>query len=309
MTHLILTPGDPTGIGPEIAVKALRQLDEFANLRLTVIGSLTALKQAAAQLGVELPQSDGIAYQAVEDTQPGAVAYQSLLAAVENIRAGTGTALVTGPISKQNLQAAGHMFGGHTEVLEDLARRLWKQPKLHAEMLFVHGGFRLLLLTRHIPLATVPAALAQPGAVARPLKTLITYLRKTLAIETPRIAFLGVNPHAGESGGDEEKKYLLPVIHAVNGVGGSELCGPFPADGFFRGFDAGKPGYDAIVATYHDQGLIPFKLLAGHAAVNVTIGLPFLRTSVSHGTAADIVGRGVGDETSLLAALRVAAGN
>jgi len=142
--------------------------------------------------------------------------------------------------------------------------------------------------------------------VAGPLKTLIAFLRHQVKIDEPRIALLGINPHAGEIGGDEEDKFYAPVIKAVNGIGATRLEGPFAADGFFRGFDAEKPGYDAVVAAYHDQGLIPFKILAGHEAVNVTIGLPFLRTSVSHGTADDIAGKGIAQEDSLIAAIRAA---
>ena len=143
--------------------------------------------------------------------------------------------------------------------------------------------------------------------MARPLKSLITFLRHSLDIFEPRIAMLAVNPHAGEVGGDEDKKYIAPVIHAVNGIGASQLVGPLPADGFFRGFDPQNSGYDAVVATYHDQGLIPFKLLAGYEAVNMTIGLPFIRTSVSHGTAEDIVGKNLAREDSLIAAILTAA--
>ncbi|MGE3624060.1 MAG: PdxA family protein, partial [Bdellovibrionales bacterium] len=203
-----------------------------------------------------------------------------------------------------------------TEILEHLANTHFggyvernngvEEKRFHAEMLFVHKNFRLLLLTRHVNLKDVPAELAKPGAVARPLKALIRFLRDQMDIFEPRIAILGVNPHAGELGGEEEKKYLLPVIHAVNNIGATQLEGPFPADGFFRGFDAARPAYDAVVAAYHDQGLIPMKILAGHAAVNVTIGLPFLRTSVSHGTADDIAGKGIASEASLMAALHAA---
>ena len=188
-----------------------------------------------------------------------------------------------------------------------MARRYFDAKDARAEMLFVHKNFRLLLLTRHIPLREVPEQLAKTGAVARPLKTLIAYLRHRLGIFEPRIALLGINPHSGEVGGEEEKKYLMPVIHAVNAIGASKLEGPFAADGFFRGFKADDDRYDAVVAAYHDQGLIPFKMLAGYDAVNVTIGLPFLRTSVSHGTAEDIVGKDLAQEGSLIAALHAAA--
>lgn len=300
---LILTPGDPLGIGPEITVKALHRLG--ASVRVVVVGSLRALQDSARQLGVDLPpESDVISYRAVEDDRPGAVAYRSLELAAQMIAKGEGAALVTGPISKRRLHDAGYDFQGHTEILEDFAHKLFGAPNARAEMLFVYKNFRLLLLTRHIALRNVSEALAAPGAVARPLKTLISFLRRQMKIDEPHIALLGVNPHAGELSGDEEEKHLKPVLHAVNAIGASRLEGPFAADAFFRGFDPANPGYDSIVAAYHDQGLIPFKILAGHEAVNVTIGLPFLRASVSHGTADDIAGQGLAREDSLLAAVR-----
>ena len=304
MTTLILTPGDPSGIGPEITVKALQRLGEFPDTRLIVIGSVKALERAATQLNLPLPKD--VEYRAVEDEQAGHVAYRSLEEAVTLIAEKKADALVTGPISKKHLLDAGYTEQGHTEILEKLARRAFDAPQARAEMLFVYKNFRLLLLTRHSALKDVSAALAQAGAVARPMKTLIAFLRHQVKIDEPKIALLGVNPHAGEIAGEEEKKYLLPVLHAVNGIGASRLEGPFAADAFFRSFDAETPTHDAIVAAYHDQGLIPFKMLAGFEAVNVTIGLPFLRTSVSHGTAEDIAGQGIAREDSLIAALRAA---
>ena len=306
MSHLALTIGDPMGIGPEIAAKALKRLGEFPALQLSVFGSIAALEKSATQLGITLPRGSNVSYVAVENEKPGAVAYQSIDAAVQMIAAGKADALVTGPISKQNLRDAGYEFAGHTEILEDMAKRYFNAPDARAEMLFAYKNLRLLLLTRHIPLKDVSEQLSKPGAVARPIKTLIRYLREQVGVLDPRIAILGVNPHAGEIGGEEEKKYLMPIIHAVNGIGNSQLDGPFAADGFFRSLDISSIKHDAIVAMYHDQGLIPFKMLAGYEAVNITIGLPFIRTSVSHGTAEDIVGKGVANEDSLIAAMHTA---
>jgi 4-hydroxythreonine-4-phosphate dehydrogenase len=303
-----LTPGDPSGIGPEITVKVLARIDEFAPTRFVIVGSVKALEETAKQLKLSLPRNDGVRYEAIEDAKPGAVAYRSLEAAAKLIAAKEGDALVTGPISKRNLKTAGFDYPGHTEILETLARENFNVPNVRAEMLFVYKKFRLLLLTRHIALKDVPEAIAKPGAVAGPLKILIAFLRQRLNVPEPRIALLGVNPHAGEIGGEEESKIFAPVINAVNGIGNTQLLGPFAADGFFRDFDAENPGYDAVAAAYHDQGLIPFKLLAGYDAVNVTIGLPFLRTSVSHGTAEDIAGQGRARENSLVAAIRAATG-
>jgi len=335
MPTLALTPGDPTGIGPEITIKALARLEEFPGAQFIVVGSLKALEKAAADLKQPLPRNDRIRYQPVEADLPGAAAYKALDVAVRMISTGEARSLVTGPISKRNLKSVGIDFPGHTEILEELAGRYFAEsPDLapstktkdlleqvqvfasspqaersnsfRAEMLFVYKKFRLMLLTRHIELKNVPAALAKPGAVAGPLKILIHFLRHQAGVSEPKIALLGINPHAGEIGGGEENKFYMPVIRAVNAIGASHLEGPFAADGFFRGFDAEQPGYDAVVAAYHDQGLIPFKLLAGHEAVNVTIGLPFLRTSVSHGTAEDIAGHGIAKEDSLIAAIRAA---
>lgn len=304
MPHLALTIGDPTGIGPEITVKALQRLNEFSDLQLTVIGSLKALEKVSADLNLPLPKT--VTYQAIEADLPGSVAYQSIDAAVKLIAEKKADALVTGPISKRNLHVADYSVHGHTEILEDMAQRYFDTKDARAEMLFIYKRFRLLLLTRHIALKDVSAALAKQGAVARPLKTLISFLHNQLGISEPNIAILGVNPHSGEIGGDEEQKLFMPIIHAVNAIGNTQLKGPFPADGFFRGFTVENNPYDAIVATYHDQGLIPFKLLAGYEAVNMTIGLPFIRTSVSHGTAKDIVGKGIASADSLIAALHAA---
>jgi 4-hydroxythreonine-4-phosphate dehydrogenase len=307
MTNLALTIGDPTGIGPEITAKALQKLDLFPGVKFAVIGSLDALMKAANDIGVTLPQTENATYHDITADKPGTIAFQALVHAATMIAAGEAEALVTGPISKKNLHEAGHDYPGHTEILEGLAHRIFGAKDAKAEMLFAYKKFRLLLLTRHIALKDVPAELAKSGAVARPLKALIQFLRHKAKIDEPRIALLGLNPHAGEIAEDsEEKKFISPVIHAVNAIGASKLEGPFPADAFFRGFDADKTEYDAIVAPYHDQGLIPFKLLAGYEAVNITIGLPFIRTSVSHGTAEDIVGQNKAREDSLIAAIKAA---
>lgn len=332
MPHLALTIGDPTGIGPEITVKALQRLSEFpADFSLTVIGDIKSLEKSDADLNLKLPNFPSgvmslqaviqlsetkmgvrlsgdvsVSYVAIEAGLPGSVVYQAIDTAVKLIADKKADALVTGPISKRNLHAADYSVHGHTEILEELAKRYFDAKDARAEMLFIYKNFRLMLLTRHIALKEVPAALEKPGAITRPLKTLISFLRNKLHVSEPTIAILGVNPHVGEVGGDEERKILLPIIHTVNNVGNTQLKGPYAADGFFRSFTVENNPYDAVVATYHDQGLIPFKLLAGYEAVNMTIGLPFIRTSVSHGTAEDIVGKGMAREDSLIAALHAA---
>lgn len=303
---LALTVGDPTGIGPEITVKVLQDLAAIKAERLIVLGSLDSLRTAAETLQLPLPDDARITYHDITAVSAGALVYQALAQAVAMIAGDQADALVTGPISKQNLHAANLHYPGHTEILEELAHKFFPGSTARSEMLFVYRQFRLLLLTRHIPLREVPEALAQQGAVARPIKTLLHFLRHQLGISDPKLALLGLNPHAGEIGGEEEEKIFKPVIKAVNAIGASQIDGPFAADGFFRGFRADDPNYDAIIASYHDQGLIPFKLLAGYQAVNVTIGLPFIRTSVSHGTAENIVGKNLASAESLQAALQLA---
>ena len=303
---LALTIGDPTGIGPEIAVKAIQKMGLFKDTHFIIIGSRVALEQAASKLRFILPDNQQISYQAVEAISPGATAYRSIEIAVAIIANKQARALVTGPISKENLIAAGYGAVGHTEILEELAHRLFKAPEARAEMLFVYRQFRLMLLTRHIALQDVPSALSAPDAVSKPIMTLLNFLLHQAKITSPNIAILGVNPHSGEVGGNEEKNLFAPLIEKINQSKRAHISGPFAADAFFRGFNPQKPNYDAIVAAYHDQGLIPFKLLAGFDAVNVTIGLPFIRTSVSHGTAEDIVGKNIAKPDSFLAAISMA---
>jgi 4-hydroxythreonine-4-phosphate dehydrogenase len=215
-------------------------------------------------------------------------------------------ALVTGPISKRNLIAARFPFPGHTEILEELTKRYYGIPDAKAEMLFIWKNLRLMLLTRHIALSDVQTALEQTEKVDRSLRILIDFLNRKLGIAKPYFAVLGTNPHAGEIDNVHEKDALIPVIQTLVKAGIASFDGPLAADAFFRDFSVQNNVYDAIVAAYHDQGLIPFKMLAGYEAVNMTIGLPFIRTSVSHGTAEDIFGKGIAREDSLIAALHTA---
>lgn len=304
--YLYITPGDTTGIGPEITVKFLnRHVDSYKDTVFTVFGGLSALEREAKALGLPLQPRQNIRFVDIPGELPGAVSYQALEQAVETIVCQQPGALVTGPISKSNLKAAGILAQGHTEILEVLARRFYPQQKPKAEMLFVFQNFRLMLLTRHVPLSRVTSQLSAQNN-RRTIEVLRDYLIYHLGIRQPKIAVLGVNPHAGEVGGVEESLVLSPLIDYFNRQGTCVMEGPFAADAFFRGLDPSNLQYDAVIATYHDQGLIPFKLLAGFKAVNVTIGLPFIRTSVSHGTAEDIAGKGLATEESLVAAVDTA---
>ena len=305
-SHLCLTPGDPDGIGPEITLRFLQtHLSKYPQLRLVVIGSLPALEKASRQLGLPLPNTGQIKYIDIPGSLPGEIAYNALLRAVDLIVAGDAKALVTGPIAKSNLKAAGLMASGHTEILDMLAKQHYPDIDSQAEMLFLYKNFRLLLLTRHIPLKEVSLELTLTH-VSRTLQILTRFLREDMALSSPRIAMMGVNPHAGEVGGREEADVLVPAMEVFNAQKLARYEGPFAADGLFRGFTLDNNPYDAYVAPYHDQGLIPFKLVAGHHAVNVTIGLPFIRTSVGHGTAFDIAGQGIASEIGLVEAIDAA---
>ncbi|MGE0199328.1 MAG: PdxA family protein [Candidatus Melainabacteria bacterium] len=319
-----LTIGDADGIGPEIAVKFLTSpaFSQYVDADWRVFGDIASLRLTAERLGKSLPELDYCETGSMAGGDlPGVISYRAIEAAVSDIHrllhAGGQAVMVTGPIAKEQLAREGYAATGHTEILQDLANQYWSPENGRAyqsDMLFVHGPFRLLLLTRHVPLRDVSRTLTVRG-VRQSLNTLVAFLVRHAGIPAPRIAMLGVNPHAGEIVADgvpnEEETILKPAMAAVKDYWQGEgvavaFSGPLPADAFFRGFDAGKPPADAVVATYHDQGLIPFKLLAGMAAVNVTVGLPFLRTSVSHGTAQDIAGKGIADTASLEAAVSAA---
>lgn len=304
---LCITPGDPMGIGPEITVKFLnRYLSHYTHQQFKIVGSIETLEKAAQGLGMELPSaSDKVVYEAIQGNSPGKIAYLAVERSVEAIALGQACALVTGPISKANLKEAGILANGHTELLEILARRFYPRLKSKAEMLFLYRNFRMLLLTRHIPLSRVSSELTSSN-IRLPLALLGNFLIEWANIARPRVALLGVNPHAGEIGGVEESLALIPMIEELNRESKVVFEGPFAADAFFRDFDLNGLRYDAYVAAYHDQGLIPFKMIAGFKAVNVTIGLPFIRTSVSHGTAFDIAGQGIATEESLVEAVDTA---
>ncbi|MCX5919923.1 MAG: 4-hydroxythreonine-4-phosphate dehydrogenase PdxA [Candidatus Melainabacteria bacterium] len=302
-----LTIGDPTGIGAEITAKLLHELGKTAEAmpyKLNVIGHIGQLQSTAESLSVSLPTTHIIYTHIDADplTQAGKIAFQAVELAVELTHSGQTQGIVTGPISKQNLWDAGYNASGHTEILEASARRLWQDETLQADMIFLFEQFRLLLLTRHVPLMQVPETLKKPSSLAS-LESFIQFLRGAEKLDCPRLALMGVNPHAGEIGGEEEATILQPLIEAINTQGLAILSAPQPADALFRGFNPLKPAFDAYVATYHDQGLIPMKLVGGFSAVNITIGLPFLRTSVSHGVATDIVGQNMASPSSLQHAL------
>lgn len=324
---LAISMGDPAGIGPEVILKAAAAVAVrgAGSPRLAVIGDLGAMCANARRLravpepyqwrpGEPLrPLSDGLGVLALSRLAPGQIgparptvvgaeaAYRYIVAGAQMAMGGEAAALVTGPISKQWLNRAGHRFPGHSELLARLSRaQLWR-------MMFAGGELRLALVTAHLALARVARALSREG-VYRTIELLAAHLRDRLGLARPRIGVLGFNPHAGENGlfGDQEGRIIAPAIGRARRRG-IDARGPLAPDTAFIRRD-GAFGFDGAVAMYHDQGLIALKTLEFDRAVNITLGLPFIRTSPDHGTGFDIAGRGKADPSSMIAAIDYAWG-
>lgn len=321
--RLAISMGDPAGVGPEVILKAAAALsNRRAAPSLVVVGDLAAMRAAAARLGnVPVPcewhpgqtpirpamglgvlSASKLSPRAIRPAHPsvegGGAAYDYVVTAARMAMRGEVDALVTAPISKHWMNRAGHHFPGHSELLAHLSRtRLWR-------MMFAGGDLTIALVTVHMSLAKVPSALTQRN-VLDTIRLLAAHLR-AIGIARPRIGVLGLNPHAGEGGmfGDEEARVIAPAIRRAQ-RGGIDAFGPLAPDtAFIR--PSGSFNFDAAVAMYHDQGLIALKTLEFDRAVNVTLGLPFIRTSPDHGTAFDIAGRGVASPSSMLAAIEYA---
>jgi 4-hydroxythreonine-4-phosphate dehydrogenase len=299
--------GDPTGVGPEVIAKALA---ERPALDVVVFGDPETLAAAASAAGVATPARvaragpSGGHVPGAPDARSGAAQVAALAAAVDAVLTGGCRGLVTAPIHKQSAHAAGFAHPGHTEYLAARGHaRRWA-------MMFASpapGSLRLVLTTIHVPLAEVPR-LVTPAAVSDAIVLCAHALRRDFAVARPRIAVCGLNPHASEGGafGREEAEAIVPGMERAAAelrAAGLDvaLSGPEVPDAVFRAAVAGT--FDAVVCQYHDQGLIPFKLRHFDDGVNVTLGLPFVRTSPDHGTAHDIAGRGVASAGSMLAAL------
>jgi len=299
-----ITMGDPNGVGPEVVVKALA--DSGAEYDAVVYGSRDVFYAASELAGVfpeytivqpfELGMSDVVPGKVDRKTGEASLAY--IQSAVAAAMSGEIDAVVTAPISKESTHLAGSPYPGHTEMLKDLT------GAENAVMMFEGGKFRVVLVTIHTALANVPGLITKE----RVLSTIvITHesLRTLFGIDSPRIAVCGLNPHAGESGafGNEEIVHIIPAVLEARKLG-IDAEGPYPADTLF--FHANKGKWDAVVAMYHDQGLIPFKMLSFEEGVNMTTGLPIIRTSPDHGTAYDIAWKGIADPSSMKAAINVA---
>ncbi len=277
-----LTVGDPAGIGPEIVAKAAADPAVRAVCQPVIFA---APPSAAVRIG----EVSAVAGQA---------AYDTIVTAVAAAQRGEVAAIVTAPINKLAFSKAGIPWKGHTDLIGHLcgARRV--------AMLFHAPQLKVVLVTVHVPLRDVPALLT-PELVADTIRLTAASL-PMFGMTQPRLALAGLNPHAGESGllGTEDDAVLAPAVAAARAEG-IDIAGPFPADTVFVRASRGE--FDCVLACYHDQGLIPVKLLAFGQAVNVTIGLPIIRTSVDHGTAFDIAGQGVADAGSMIAAVTLAA--
>lgn len=244
------------------------------------------------------PPSDAVFVLGQLSAAAGQAAHDAIVRAVRDAESRTVDAIATAPVNKEAFRLAGLPWTGHTDLLAHLTR------SAHVAMLFYADALKVVLATIHVPLSEVPRVLTRESLEATIEMT--ARAMPAFGLGTPRIAVAGLNPHAGEHGlfGREEIDTIAPAVAACRGRG-IAVSGPFPADTLFT--RAARGEFDVVVACYHDQGLIPVKLLAFGQAVNVTIGLPIVRTSVDHGTAFDIAGRGVADAGSMIAAVRLAA--
>jgi 4-hydroxythreonine-4-phosphate dehydrogenase len=297
---IAVTTGEPAGIGPEVAAALLGR--DWPGVRIVLVGDRALLEQRG---GRPIPDQNLLHVPLASPSVAGRLdpanaryVLQLLDAAMDGCRAGRFDAMVTAPVHKGVINDAGVPFTGHTEYLAQATGA--RCPV----MMLVGGGLRVALATTHLPLAAVSAAIT-PERLADVLTVLAADLRTKFGVAAPRILVCGLNPHAGEGGhlGREERDVIEPTLLRLR-VAGLQLTGPVPADTAF--LPERLAGHDAVLAMYHDQGLPVLKRAAFGAGVNVTLGLPIVRTSVDHGTALDLAGTGRGDPGSLLAATQLA---
>ncbi|MFB3885217.1 MAG: 4-hydroxythreonine-4-phosphate dehydrogenase PdxA [Thermodesulfobacteriota bacterium] len=318
-----ITMGDPTGIGPEIIVKALSMKDPFQFCRPFVFGDSEVLSKTAERLGLNaaietfeaaipeegyLPQrifllplsrlkADSLHF-GKPDKECGRAMVKYVEEAVKWVRRDRLDAITTCPINKEAINKAGYPFPGHTEFLAHLVQAS------SVNMMFLGSRWKIVLVTTHLPLQEVPKWITSDRVLST-IRMTEEGLKKYFRIPHPKIAVLGLNPHSGEEGllGKEEQMEITPAISKAKAQG-LVVEGPFPADSFFN--LSGPFAFDAVISMYHDQGLIPVKMSNFKEAVNFTLGLPFIRTSVGHGTAYDIAGKGIADPTNLICAILTA---
>lgn len=304
---LAITLGDFNGIGPEVTIKALNKMD-IPPQQVILIGAKQLLSGLEKDFEVEeVPFEKNWLKYGSETKEAGEFSYQCLLKACKFAKDGKVSAIVTAPVSKNAMHLAGHNYSGQTEVLEKNLADFDSGEK--AEMLFVCSDFRVLLLTRHLPLKDVKIT---KELLIEKVQRINNVLKTKFKIDNPSIALCSLNPHAGENGilGDEEIKEFAPAIEILKNMG-INVSAAKPADTLFakaaKSFlNDKKQPYDVYCACYHDQGLIPIKTLAMEKTVNMTVGLKVIRTSPAHGTAYDIAGKNIADESSMIEAIRQA---
>ncbi len=302
MEKIAITTGDPNGIGAEITIKALKLLNLPQN-SVVIISNREVLdyygKLDKEYEVIEIPYNRNFLSPGKVTKQSGEFSFQSIVKACEI----KPKAIVTAPVAKNALHLAGHIYNGQTEVLQ---KYLAKENQL-AEMLFVAGGFRVLLLTRHCALKDIELT---KNLVITKVKNLVETFRKQFCIQEPKFALCGFNPHSGEDGilGTEENEILIPAVKELKSCG-VDITLPLPSDTLFVNaakayFNNEKDVYDCYIANYHDQGLIPIKTVAGDKTVNMTIGLDIIRTSPGHGTAFDIAGKNIANPQAMMEAIK-----
>ncbi len=318
---LVVSLGDPCGIGPEIVAKAWRACREDPGLAFCVIGDVETVAaqdvpvarinergDAAGVFAKALPVLDRPLSEKAIPGQPDPVHAPHIIdwirQGVALCRAGQARGLVTAPIAKSILYQSGFTFPGHTEFLAELCREDGAAEARMPVMMLTARDLRVVLATIHVPLANVPGSLsiAQLVQLSRITRDALV---QDFAVAAPRLVMAGLNPHAGEDGtiGTEEMDILRPAVAALREAG-VDISGPFPADSLFH--DDARARYDGVVCMYHDQGLIALKTLDFWGGVNITLGLPIVRTSPDHGTGFDIAGKGVACADSFVNALKAA---
>ena len=324
LAPLAISMGEPAGIGPDLILQLYAQRAEYELPPFVVVGSMaflaararrlglninfaqTSVAEATAQFPVALPvcHIEGLVPDKPGETSPlsGRLVMESIARAVSETLAGACRAVVTAPIHKAALYAAGFRYPGHTEYIASLCANGEGAPM--PVMMMVHEDLRVVPLTIHVPLREVPH-LITPKLIRDTVLVVEHDLRTRFGVEDPRIALTGLNPHAGESGsiGTEDRDIILPAVIDLQ-HNGTRVDGPISADTIFHLPNWKK--YDAVIAMYHDQALIPIKTIAFDQGVNVTFGLPLVRTSPDHGTAFELAGTGKASVSSMLAAIRLA---
>ena len=299
--RVAVTPGDHEGVGPELALRLWQQLGSMDGVDFTLVGPATLWRRAADLVGVRVRELPTV------EVDPAADPHWSHLAGVGEVATavrgcldGRFDAVCTGPLHKATLLTAGFPYMGHTPYLAALCGREVDD----AVMVFAGGRLTVALATVHVPLSRVPIELSETGIV-RAAMGLADVVRRGWGTERPRIAVCGLNPHAGEEGrlGHEDAQIVAPAVARLREQG-VDASGPWPADTVFG--RALRGDFDAVVAAYHDQGLVAVKTLDFGSAVNITAGLPVVRTSVDHGTARDIAWQGIANADGILAASRMA---